>query len=151
MGRLKMSRMTANGLCMVFLQMETEKSSAPRATMHDALTLLGSSPCLKKSRGLNAATWMVFSWPTNEMSDAHPSRSMTAATKTGPFMALDAAMNAPSGDQLSLLKNVDCGDISNGFDTFSTHSHLSVSQMRTVLSSDLVSAQLRRECPPVWP
>lgn len=131
-----MSRMTAKGLCMVLRQMETEKSSAPRATMQDALTRLGSSPMRKNRRGLKAATWIVFSCPTNEMSDCHPSRSMTAATNTGPFMALDAAMNAPSGDQLRRRKNVDDGDSSNGFDTFSTHSQLSVFQMRTVLSSD---------------
>jgi hypothetical protein len=43
---------------------------------------------------------MVFAWPTNEISDAQPSRSITAATNTGPFLAFEAAMNAPSGDQL---------------------------------------------------
>lgn len=46
------------------------------------------------------ATCIVFSCPTKEISDCQPSLSMTAATNTGPFMAFEAAMNAPSGDQL---------------------------------------------------
>jgi len=54
------------------------------------------------------ATWIVESCPTNDISAFHISprssfaspRSITEATKTGPFIAFEAAMNAPSGDQL---------------------------------------------------
>lgn len=82
------------------------------------------------------ATWIVFSCPTKEISDAQPSRSITAATNTGPFIALDAAMKAPSGDQLNLRKNVLCGDVSNGLEMVSASDQFSVFQIFTVLSSD---------------
>lgn len=89
--------------------------------MHEAVDLAATSFWLKKSRGLKAyhqlrpytlaapidkrdmrrtATWIVLECPTKDISDVHPSRSITAATKTGPFLALEAAMKAPSGDQL---------------------------------------------------
>ena len=56
--------------------------------------------CILKFSFIRTATSIVLSCPTNEMSEFHPSRSITAATNTGPFMALEAATNAPSGDQL---------------------------------------------------
>lgn len=45
---------TTIGLCRMFLQIEILKSSAPRATMHDAVARVGVAPGVKKSRGLNA-------------------------------------------------------------------------------------------------
>jgi hypothetical protein len=44
----------------------------------------------------------VFSCPTSEISDVQLLRAMTAAIKTKPwlFVAFDAVMCAPSGDQL---------------------------------------------------
>ena len=95
------------------------------------------------------------------MSAFHPSRSITAATKTGPFIALEAAMNAPSGDQLvesvhigrpdlgaptdlRRRKKVDLGELANGLSTLCTNDQSPVSQILTVLSSDLSNCQLRK-------
>jgi hypothetical protein len=94
---------------------------------------------------------MVFACPTNEMSVAHESLSMTAATKTGPFLAFEAAMKAPSGDQLycklspahtaavtylSRRKKVERPELANGSATLEMSSQVSVFQILTVLSSD---------------
>ena len=48
------------------------------------------------------ATSTVFSCPTRLISDVHVLRVMTAAMKTYPllFVALEAVICAPSGDQL---------------------------------------------------
>ena len=48
------------------------------------------------------ATSTVFSCPTRLISEVHVLRFLTAATKTNPllFIALDAVICAPSGDQL---------------------------------------------------
>jgi hypothetical protein len=48
------------------------------------------------------ATSTVFSCPTRLISDVHVLRVITAATNTKPllFIAFDAVMCAPSGDQL---------------------------------------------------
>lgn len=42
----------------------------------------------------------MFEWPTIELFDLKVARSMTAATKTGPFIELGVTMWVPSGDQL---------------------------------------------------
>ena len=54
-----------------------------------------------KDMGLTA-TSTVFSCPTRLISDVHVLRVMTAAMKTYPllFVALEAVICAPSGDQL---------------------------------------------------
>lgn len=55
------------------------------------------------------ATSIVFSWPTKLMSDVHVLRVITAAMKTKPllFVALDAVIWAPSGDQLSVRVKIE--------------------------------------------
>jgi hypothetical protein len=52
--------------------------------------------------GRLTATSIVFSCPTRLISDVHVLRVMTAAMKTYPllFVALEAVICAPSGDQL---------------------------------------------------
>jgi hypothetical protein len=55
-----------------------------------------------KGVGALTATSTVFSCPTRLISDVHVLRVMTAAMKTYPllFVALEAVICAPSGDQL---------------------------------------------------
>ena len=77
------------------------------------------------------------------MSLVKPCLSITAPTKIGPFIAFDAAINSPSGDQLENISRIDVsflkiasktpgthlrrrkkvlpGEFLNGFDTVSTH------------------------------
>jgi hypothetical protein len=114
--RPKTSLRTTIGLCRIFRQMEILKSFDPRASMVDAVARDGASFLRKKRRGLKAyiwsarpsvivacqltATWIVFACPTKQTSELQCSRSMTAPTKIGPFIAFEAAMKAPSGDQL---------------------------------------------------
>jgi hypothetical protein len=104
------------------------------------------------------------------MSLSHSSLSITAATKTGPFMAFEAAMNDPSGDQLSaqttkgqceamcarfehashlsLRKKVFAGELWKGFSTAATSDQSSVLQILTDLSSDCSGPQRCFRC--VW-
>lgn len=54
---------------------------------------------------LLTATSTVFSCPTRLISEVHVLRVITAAMKTNPllFVAFDAVICAPSGDQLSMM------------------------------------------------
>lgn len=131
----KTSFKTNAGTLRVFLQMEMLLSSDPSATIVDALDASLTSPSGNNKSGLKAATCIVFSCPTNEISLFHACRSITAPTKMGPFMALEAAMNDPSGDQLNRRKKVLPGERLKGFDTVSAHVQSSVFQILTVLSS----------------
>ena len=54
------------GLCMVFRQMEMLKSSAPRASIEDAVALLGGSCLAKNRRGLNAWSMSTRRFAKNE-------------------------------------------------------------------------------------
>lgn len=63
---------------------------------------IGADGFRRKMCGLYDATSTVFSCPTRLISEVQVFRVMTAAMKTYPllFVAFDAVMWAPSGDQL---------------------------------------------------
>lgn len=171
--RPKTSFNTTIGLCRILRQIEILKSFEPRARTDEAVARPGSSCGRKNKRGLKActisqrpafgleglrptATCIVLACPTKDISELHASRSMTAPTKMGPFIAFDAAINAPSGDQLSCQlpittheprkpnlrrrKNVLDGEFWKGSETIVSSCHVSVFQTRTVLSSDYLSS-----------
>lgn len=116
--RSKTSFATISGRADFVCQIETERSSAPRATTEQMLEVSTGSCGLRKnmcglydwfaSGGIQrrydelTATSTVFSCPTRLISDVHVLRVITDAMKTKPllFVALDAVMCAPSGDQL---------------------------------------------------
>ena len=102
------------------------------------------------------ATSIVFSCPTRLISDVQLPLEMTAAIKTYPplFVAFEAVMCAPSGDQLTQVQKSDTlggrrtylkrlkkvpGDSSNGFFTSASSSQSLVRHTFTDLSSEEVA------------
>ena len=110
-----------SGLADLVCHTDTERSSAPSATTEQILDVAtGADGLRKKICGLYAcdskleavfecgvgvpltATSTVFSCPTRLISEVQLFRAITAAMNTNPmlFVAFDAVMCAPSGDQL---------------------------------------------------
>ena len=100
-------------------------------------------------------TSTVFSWPTRLISEVQEFLAMTAAIKTNPwlFVAFEAVICAPSGDQLHMVssliqeervtylrrrKNVP-GEASKGFSTSASRHQSEVLHILTDLSSDAVA------------
>lgn len=102
-------------------------------------------------------TSMTFSCPTNELLLVHFWRSITAATKTGPFIELGVTMWVPSGDQLHASsaspwrylgevtylnrERFVLGDFKNGARMSASRPQSSVLQILTELSSDCEGEQ----------
>ena len=100
-------------------------------------------------------TSTVFSWPTRLISEVHEFLAITAAIKTNPwlFVAFEAVICAPSGDQLHMIrnsipnkgisylrrrKNVP-GEASKGFSTSASKLQSEVLHILTDLSSEAVA------------
>ena len=182
--RSKTSFATTSGRADFVCQTETERSSAPSAAteqMFEATTeelgsrrnicglyaysgTLNSKETEGQKREGHTATSIVFSWPTRLISDVQLFRAITAAIKTKPllFVAFDAVICAPSGDQLDVKKenpsarshysplnryvydlkrrkNVLPGESSNGFVTSASSCQSVVRHILTERSSDCVA------------